>query len=145
MQYLFPILIGTIGGAAIGFQVPLSNITGQKLGTLSSVFLVHFFGTLVSLVALIISGGENVRQWRSIALYPIIAGALGLIIISAFVFTIPRIGTTAALGISIAAQLLISVLVDHYGLFEVTTRPLSIPRLSGIVLLLVGAWIVLKN
>jgi len=145
MQYLLAIVIGILGGAAIGFQVPLANITGQRLGPFSSAFLVHFFGAIVSLIVLFVAGGENIRQWRSIALYPILAGALGLVILSAFIFTIPRIGTTAALGLAIAAQLIIGVVVDHFGLFEVTLRPLNLPRFGGAILLLLGAWIILKN
>lgn len=145
MQYLFAILVGILGGAAIGFQVPLSNITGQRLGTLSSVFLVHFFGAAISLIVLLFYGGENIREWRSIALYPILAGGLGLVIISSFIFTIPRIGTSGAIGLSIAVQLLIGMVVDHFGLFEVSLRPITPSRLFGAVLLILGAWIILKN
>ena len=145
MQYLLAIVIGILGGAAIGFQVPLSNITGQRLGSLSSVFLVHLSGAVISLLILAISGGENIREWRSIILYPIIAGALGLIIISSFIFTIPRIGTSGALGLAIAVQLVIGMVVDHYGLFEVTLRPINLPKIGGAILLLLGTWIILRN
>jgi transporter family-2 protein len=145
MQYLLAIVIGIIGGAAIGFQVPLSNITGQRLGSLSSVFLVHLSGAIISMIILAFSGGENIREWRSIALYPIIAGALGIVIISSFIFTIPRIGTTGALGLAIAVQLIIGMVVDHFGLFEVTLRPMNLPRVGGAILLLLGAWIILRN
>jgi bacterial/archaeal transporter family-2 protein len=145
MQYLLAIIIGIVGGAAIGFQVPLSNITGQRLGSLSSVFLVHLSGAIISLIILWIAGGENIREWRSIILYPMVAGALGIVIISSFIFTIPRIGTTGAMGLAIAVQLIIGMVVDHYGLFEVTLRPINLPRVGGAVLLLLGAWIILRN
>ncbi|MNC75819.1 hypothetical protein D3C75_1274180 [compost metagenome] len=41
-----------------------------------------------------------------------------------------------------AGQILTSVIVDHFGLMGVASKPVSLPRLAGVVLILVGVFLV---
>ena len=41
------ILVGLVGGMAIGVQSPMSSIISQKLGMLESVFIIHIGGARV--------------------------------------------------------------------------------------------------
>ena len=44
----------------------------------------------------------------------------------------------------VAGQMLMSLALDHYGVLGLATRPLEWSRVAGGVLLLVGAWLVLR-
>ncbi len=41
---LLSILIGLLGGVAIGFQTPLASLMGQRIGILEGAFIIHLWG-----------------------------------------------------------------------------------------------------
>jgi transporter family-2 protein len=60
-------------------------------------------------------------------------------------YTAPRIGTFATIGLLIAGQLAMGVLIDALGLFGLERIPLNAARVAGLVLLAGGALLVLKR
>ena len=97
MQPIFLIiLVGLLGGMAIGVQSPMSSIISQRMGMMESVFIIHAGGALAALIPLIIFGSK-LGEWRSVPWYTLVAGAFGLIVISAMGYMIPRIGVAGAL------------------------------------------------
>jgi transporter family-2 protein len=55
------------------------------------------------------------------------------------VFTaIPLIGAATTVGLTIAGQQLVSMLVDRYGLLRLPQRPISTVRMASVFLLLTG-------
>ncbi|HNO94511.1 MAG TPA: DMT family transporter, partial [Anaerolineales bacterium] len=85
------ILIGLAGGMAIGLQGPLSSMITQKLGPLESVFIIHLGGAIAALIPMLFFGSK-LGQWKSVPWYALVAGAFGLIVITAMGYMIPRIG-----------------------------------------------------
>lgn len=57
----------------------------------------------------------------------------------------PRIGATLLLALMLAGQMAMSVVVDHFGLLGFPMHPVNLPRLAGVVLLVAGALLVVKN
>ncbi len=94
---LLIILIGLAGGVAIGMQGPMASLITQRLGTLESVFIVHFGGAVIALIPLLYFGGGKLSQWRSLPWYALGAGAFGLVVIGAISYMIPRVGVAPAL------------------------------------------------
>src|SRR5512139_1467940 len=129
---LLIVLVGLIGGLAVGMQGPLASILTQRMGPLESIFIVHVGGAIISLVPLLIIGGGKIGQWRTAPWYALGAGVFGLIVISAVSYTIPRIGVAAAIVTIVAGQILLSALLDHFGWLGATVRPLDAPRLLGL-------------
>lgn len=141
---LLSVLIGLLGGIAIGFQNPLASLMGQRLGILEAAFIIHLGGAVLAGVPLVALGGGGLGAWRTVPWYALGAGALGVILIAAITFTIPRIGVAATVALVVAAQLSIGAWLDHFGLLETAMRELGLGRIAGIVLLLAGAWLVLR-
>ena len=54
----------------------------------------------------------------------------------------PRIGVGRTTAYVIAGQILISLVVDHFGLFGSTPQPLNLPRLAGLSLMVAGVMLV---
>jgi transporter family-2 protein len=142
---LLSAIVGVLGGIAIGFQNPLAAMLGRRLGILESVFIIHVGGALVAGAPLLLIGGGRLGAWRTVPPYAVAAGALGVVLIGAVAFTIPRIGVASAVALIVAAQLVIGAWLDHHGYLGTTVRPVDMHRLIGIVLLLVGAWLVLRR
>jgi transporter family-2 protein len=141
---LFILLIGLAGGIAVGLQSPLASILTQRLGTFESVFIVHIGVALIALLPLLVLGGGKLSQWRSVPWYALGAGVFGLIVVASVSYMIPRIGVAGAVTLITAGQLLIGILLDHYGLLGAVTRSLDLTRVSGMLVVLLGVWLTVK-
>lgn len=145
MQALIPIiLIGLVSGIAVGLQSPLASMITQRLGMLESIFIIHIGGALLIAVPLIFLGGGNLGSWRSLPWYALLAGSMGLIVVAGVSFLIPRVGVASAIILIIAGQLLISSILDHYGLLGVQVRQMDAARILGLVIVFIGAWLTVR-
>ncbi|MDP2777013.1 MAG: DMT family transporter [Anaerolineales bacterium] len=140
---IFIILVGLIGGVAVGVQAPLSSLMSQRLGVLESIFIVHIGGALVALVLLLIFGSKF-SLWRTVPWYAFGAGVFGLVVISAMSYMIPRAGVATSLIILLAGQLLIGTLLDHFGLLGAAQKPIDLTRVFGLSVVLAGVWLTVK-
>ncbi|MDP9310000.1 MAG: DMT family transporter [Chloroflexota bacterium] len=141
---LVVILIGLIGGIAVGFQAPLSSLMSQRIGTLESVFVVHLGGALAALLPLVLQGGGKLGSWRQVPWYALAAGLFGLVVIGAISYTIPRLGVAATITLTVAGQLLVGLGLDHFGILGTTLRPLELSRLLGVGVIFGGVWLLIR-
>ena len=137
------IIIGIIGGVAVGLQSPMASMITQKLGLFESVFIVHVGGALIALIPILILGGK-LAQWRSVPWYTLGAGIFGLVVIGAISYMIPRVGVAAAITTIVAGQLLVGTVLDHFGLLGAAERSLDASRILGLIVVLAGVWLTVR-
>ena len=142
---LLIILIGLAGGVAVGLQSPMASMITQRLGIFESVFIIHVGGALIALVPLLLYGGGKLAQWRSVPWYVLGAGVFGLIVIGAISYMIPRVGVAASITTIVAGQLLVGTILDHFGLLGALGRSLDPTRAIGLVIVLLGVWLTVKQ
>lgn len=141
---LLIILIGLAGGIAVGLQSPMASMITQRLGMFESVFIVHIGGALFALLPLLFYGGGKLGQWRSVPWYVLCAGIFGLIVIGAISYMIPRIGVAGAITTIVAGQLLVGMILDHFGLLGAMGRSMDLTRAIGLAIVLVGVWLTVR-
>lgn len=144
MESILIILIGLVGGVAVGLQGPMASMITQRLGLFESVFIIHLGGAVVALIPLLVYGGGKLAQWRIVPWYALCAGIFGLMVIGAISYMIPRVGVAAAITSIVAGQLLVSTILDHSGLLGAAERSLDATRILGLVVVLVGVWLTVK-
>ena len=138
------ILIGLLGGVAVGLQSPIAGRMGDKIGGTASSVVVHLSGLIVSVALLVLRGGEKIKDWHSLPWYMLGAGVFGLILYQTISVTLPRLGGTAMIALIIIGQLVTGLAIDTFGWFGVAARPLEFTRLAGAALLLIGGYLVVK-
>ncbi len=138
------ILLGVLGGVAVGLQGPIAGAMSQKVGGAASSLIVHVGGALLSGVLLLARRGEQIDHWRDLSWYMLGAGAFGVVLYLTLSQTFPRLGATASLTLIIVGQLLTGIAIDHFGLFGGILRPIDVGRALGAVVVLIGAYLVLR-
>jgi transporter family-2 protein len=141
-QTALVIIVGLIGGLAVGIQGPLSGAVSAKLGPVASSFIIHLGGFAASGLLLIVLGGEKIRDWQSIPTPYLFSGIFGLILYLTFSYTLPRIGASNAIALLVAAQMILAMLIDHFGWFGVAQHSIDLTRMIGVVLLIGGAFLI---
>jgi transporter family-2 protein len=139
------IVIGILGGMAASLQALFSGVMGQRLGDVESVFVTYAGGGLLIALILLLLGGGNLANWRIVPWYVFLAGPLGLVIVGSLSYTVPRLGGATASTLFVATWLIIGAILDHLGWFGVSQRSLDLPRLLGVVTLLAGTWLMVRE
>ena len=143
-EFALVVLIGLVGGAAVGVQSPIAGAMGQRVGGTASSFIVHLSGMLLSALLLYFRGGEKIRDWHSLPWYMLIAGIFGVILYQTISVTLPRLGGTTMITLIITGQLLTGILIDHFGWLGVPVHPVSAARVLGVAALLAGGFLISK-
>ena len=144
MQIWLVILIGLIGGIAVGVQSPIAGAMGQRVGGVASSFIIHVSGAIFSGLFLLLRGGEKIKDWTTLPWYMLIAGIFGLTLYLTINVTLPRLGSTMMVALIIVGQLVAGVVIDHFGLLGVVTRHIDLPRALGGVVLVFGAYLIAR-
>ncbi len=145
MSYLvIAILVGLAAGLAVGVQGPLAGLMSNRIGLVESAFYIHFSGAVTAAFILLWLGGGNLSHWREVPWYALWAGALGVGVISAMSWLIPRVGVAPATILIVAGQLTVGVILDHFGWLDAPLRPISLQRLMGLALVFLGTWLTVR-
>ncbi len=109
------VLIAAIGGVAVACQGQLIGMIDENVGTLESVFITYGGGGLiVGLVMLFLKGG-NLSLLQNVPTYTLLSGPLGLVLIAAIGYSVPRLGLVTAFTIIVAAQFIVAAIIISLG------------------------------
>ena len=142
-----PVLVAVVvlfAGTGVAIQMPMTALIAEKLGLLWSLLIVNLSGLAVVVLILMSRTLPMSAAWRSIPWYVYVAGPLGMGVMAGLAYAIPRIGITATLVLSIAAQLLVGVLLDRIGFLGMELRALDVSRIVGIAVVAIGTWLVVR-
>jgi transporter family-2 protein len=146
LQGLSLTLIALLAGGLIALQAPINAEVASRLGhPLTAAAMSFFVGTtaLIILALLFARHGTNLAAFKSLPLYMLIGGGLlGAVYVTVNIVLAPRVGVAALMALGIAGQLFTALLIDRFGLFDLIERGLTVGRVSGALLVLVGALMV---
>ncbi len=124
---------GILLAVMIFFNGLVSKITGPYLGTL----IYHVTGLL--LVAGIAVWKKNrLQRFTDKSLLLLLPGILSVVTILLNNITMPQLGLTLATGMALFGQLVMSSLVEHFGLFYREANPLRKEKLVGLGMISFG-------
>jgi transporter family-2 protein len=138
------LFIALVSGAAITLQGQFMGLLDRTLGTKESVFITYGSGGLLVTLLLLASRGGNLRAGVGLPWYAFTPGILGLVIVGSIGFVVPRMGVARAFTLIVASQFLMAAVIDHFGLFGATVRPVDAARAVGMVVMMAGVWLVVR-
>ena len=133
-----------LGGALVALQAPTNAMLSRAVGSPINAALISFAVGLAGLAvaALALGVRPNPAEVRALPWYAWTGGLYGAVFVAVAAFAAPRVGVTFFLAASIAGQLAMALILDRAGAFGVPVQEISATRVAGVVLVLVGAWLV---
>jgi len=144
MTGVVQLLIALVSGAAITLQGQFMGLLDRTLGTKESVSITYGSGGLLVALLMLASRGGNLRAASGLPWYAFTTGILGLVIVGSIGFVVPRMGVARAFTLIVASQFLMAAVIDHFGLFGATVRPVDAARAVGMVVMMAGVWLVVR-
>ncbi len=138
----YAVILAILAGAAVALQVSFTSASQRALGP---AVLVALSGLTTGLVAFASLPFFRVPELTGrTVVYAVASGVLGAFIVAAIAYAADLGGVARALSLVIASQLLASLLLDYLGVFGAGAEGLTLPRILGVVLILVGGVLVVR-
>lgn len=142
-SWLVMILVVLAGGAT-ALQAP----TNARLATavaspVNAAFISFAVGTVaLGLLAMALQARPDMAASRALPWWVWIGGLYGAVFVVSAAWGVPRLGVALTITLMVAGQLLVSVLLDHFGAMGVPKQPLNLTRVAGVALVLAGVLLV---
>ena len=141
----FYLLLALVAGAMMPTQAAInSKLAGYVASPISAAFISLLVGTVGLFVYMVATGTPlnslvNIRDAPPIAW---IGGLLGAFFVASTVILAPRIGVAMTFSLIVAGQMLITLVLDHFGFLGLPVKEISLPRVGGILLIVAGVAII---
>ncbi|KGR79000.1 DMT family transporter [Ureibacillus manganicus] len=144
LKIIFP-LLALIGGMVMAIQVQINGGLGKKIGVIESAFFNFALGTLVLLFILIFAGNGQISSMATVPKWQLVGGILGAFFVIVQVLVVPKIGVSTTLLAIIVGQIILSVLIDHFGLFGAERRPVDTNKIAAVALMFIALYLYNKK
>ena len=133
MMYFLVFLSGVLLACMQSFNGQLST----TIGIYGTSLLVHLIGGILMIFYIKIIKKEKIRL-APMPLYVYMGGLCGLLLVSFTSLTISHIGNVLTTCLSITGQILLSIVLDHFGLFGVQQNSFNLKRIPALLLIISG-------
>ena len=145
---IFSILLALLAGALQPFQAAINSRLGKEVGNpIFSVFVSGLLSGLVLGVYLLFTRNVLPKGWPAAVQLPWwmwLGGVIGAGYLTCIVIATPKLGAGTLMAVVIAAQVVVSVVLDHYAALGLERHPASWGRLAGVLLFCAGAFLIQK-
>jgi len=142
-------LIALLTGIAIAAQSTITSRVGTLVGDIRTGILTNTMGGIVAgvimLIWLIREGPDAWKVPSAAISLTLVSGILGVLIITGISFSLRRAGIAAGLASVILGQLILSTIVDSFGLGGAEPIPLTAARILGLVFMSSGVYLLLPK
>ncbi|WP_394199643.1 DMT family transporter [Litoreibacter albidus] len=139
------ICLALLTGALISVYLPMIS---QSAKLLNSVWLanVPFFGiAFVASVFIAVLSGSKTADFAKISTLPLwllSAGIMSAAMVLGSSYLVPRIGISAFFVLVVSGQILAGIVFSQFGLFNAPVSHLSLSKIAGSILAILGAYLV---
>ncbi len=147
MSRTLAVILGVSAGCLVGMQAPINSRLGRVIGSVPAASFSFLVGTgVLLLVTAFLHGGIGAiggvgrAPW-----WALVGGLLGAVYVTVALIAVRTLGASGLTAVVIGGQLVISVLIDRFGLLGVARTPIGLQRIAGLLLLVGGAFLVVRR
>lgn len=134
-------------GGLIALQAPVNARLGGTVGGVQAAFLSFVVGGLALgfVVAAFGGGFAGLSDARSLPLIYLLGGVLGAVYVVTALTAVKTLGAGGVTAATIAGQLTLSMIVDQFGLLGVERHPITLSRVLGVLVLVLGVFLIVRD
>ncbi len=134
-----------LAGAALCAQSSINGRLGSEVGVLESAWLTFVVGTMISFLIAFFFEPVHALNLFTAPRWQLTGAFFGVAYMLVIVFAMPRLGAAATTVAVISGQLLMSLLIDHFGWFHNAVIPLDNSRFAALILLAIALFFIYKS
>ncbi|MGG4603933.1 DMT family transporter [Paenalcaligenes sp. Me131] len=134
-----------IAGAVVPFQSGSNAMLGRMLGHPLWATVTSLCVSLLAVIPLLLlfrAPLPKIEQAFQAPIWVWTGGLSGVVFITAALLITPRLGATGFMISAIAGQILVAMLIDHFGLMGLPIKEVNLGRVLGVVMIFAGVMVV---
>jgi len=139
------ILFTLLGGIMLSAQSSINGTFSRKAGTIETTLLTFITGAMFLAIIILFFGQGNILAILEAPKWQLSAAFLGTIYLLFTVIAVPRIGVIATNIAGIIGQLVIGILIDHFGWFNSLEIPLDWKRCAALLFMILALYFIYKG
>jgi len=135
------LLLAVIAGAVVPFQSAINANLGRGLGHPLWATLASLLVSIVVLLPVMLALRLPLPSLAFVSKAPLwmwAGGAFGVCFISLALVLLPKLGASGFMALALAGQVVASLALDHFGMFGLVERQMTVSRGIGALLLVAG-------
>lgn len=140
------IILGFLAGVGLPIQTSVNTKLRKKVGSPYNASLVSFVVALLFLSALLLITGQGLHiplaQLLNEPAWIWIGGICGLVFLTGNILLFSKLGGVQTVVLPVLGQILMGLIIDNFGLFYSQKTPLSVFRIAGAVMVILGVVLV---
>ena len=136
MTFILTILMLALGGIALSVQSSINGNLGDKVGVIASSWLTFIVGFAITFLLFFFFQTQQEQTLFTAPKWQLSGALFGVVYMVVVVFAVPRIGIAGTTVSVISGQLMMSLLIDHYGWLNNAMIPLDTERYVAAILLI---------
>ncbi|RON90164.1 DMT family transporter [Pseudomonas fluorescens] len=141
LQWVGLLLLAAFAGAVVPFQSAFNSNLARGLGHPLWATLASLLVSVLVLLPVILALRLPLPLLGFISKAPLwmwAGGAFGVCFVALAVMLLPKLGASGFVALALAGQVIASMLLDHFGLFGLVEKQLTMSRVLGALLLIGG-------
>jgi len=139
------ILFTLIGGLTLSMQSAINGTFSRKAGTIETTLLTFLTGTLFLAIFILFWGQGNLLAILEVPKWQLSAVFLGVLFVLFIVMAVPKIGVIATNITVIFGQLVIGIVIDHFGWFNSLVIPIDANRWFALLFMIIALYFIYKG
>jgi transporter family-2 protein len=141
LQWAGLLVLAAFAGAVVPFQSAINSNLARGLGHPLWATLASLLVSVLVLLPMIVALRLPLPSLAFISKAPLwmwAGGVFGVCFVALAVVLLPRLGASGFVALALAGQVMASMLLDHFGMFGLVEKQLTVSRVFGAVLLIAG-------
>ena len=140
MQTSLYTMLALLMGVVISIYIPMNSSVSKHLGSPITANVTFFLVALItSIILFFIFGKVNtISKVKDVPVYLYLTGFISAFIVLGSTFLIPHIGTRKFFILMISGQIVMAMVVSHFGLLTSPQDPITLKKFIGASFVILG-------
>jgi transporter family-2 protein len=141
MQSATYTVLALIMGMIMSIYLPMNSSVSKYIGSTITANVTFFVVALFTSILIFIIFGElgTIYNIKAVPKYLYLTGFVGALIVLGTTFLIPHLGARKFFILLIAGQILMAIVVSHFGILESPKDPVNAQKIIGAIFVIIGS------
>ncbi|MBK9072243.1 MAG: DMT family transporter [Myxococcales bacterium] len=141
-MHFLAIAIAAVAGSMVALQAPINSALGKHTSVLGATVVSFAIGLATAILVALGRGQlDGLAKAAEAPWWQLTGGILGAIFVALAITLVPKIGAMQFAAAAVMGQIIMSLVVDHYGWLGVPAHAASWERVLAVPLIGVALWL----
>jgi len=142
MQIMY-ISIAFFLGVLMSIYLPMNSSVSRYVGSPITANVTFFLVALLTSILIFFTNGQfdTLNKIKEVPVYLYLTGVMSAFMILGTTFLIPHLGARRFFILLISGQIIMAIVVSHFGVLESPKDPISMKKIIGASIVIIGAFI----